>query len=228
MSATYTSFISEELFSRLTRLSTLPGSGLKQGWSGFRVLPSSGIHVCSQVSKKGVSPEGLGSDRITWKGETGAAMYCVNQLRFNLPKWQTSNRSTSGDAAENVGSLLRSALGTSCGLTLKEQADLPCNPLRILHPWTSLYLFLTSLNCHELTSEPYVCTTWQSMRKEMSKSRARTDADLAEGQEGKILNVSISLNVNLMSERNSHIGTCHSCIWTHILRRWCAWETHWA
>lgn len=68
--ATYTSFISDELFSRVTRLSTLPGSGLKQGWSGFRVLPSSGIHVCSHVSKKGVSPEGLGSDRITWRGET--------------------------------------------------------------------------------------------------------------------------------------------------------------
>lgn len=63
--ATYTSFISEELFSRVTRLSTFPGSGLKQGWSGFNVLPSSGIHVCSHVSKKGVSPEGLGSDRIT-------------------------------------------------------------------------------------------------------------------------------------------------------------------
>lgn len=57
-----------------------------------------------------------------------------------------------------------------------------------------IILFLTSLNCHELTSEPYVCTTWQSMRKEMSKSRARTDADLAEGEEGKILNVSISFN----------------------------------
>lgn len=68
-SATYTNFISEELFSRVTRLSTLPGSGLKQGWSGFRVLPSSGMHVCSHVSKKGVSPEGLGSDRMTWKGE---------------------------------------------------------------------------------------------------------------------------------------------------------------
>lgn len=64
-SVTYTSFISEELLSSVTRLSTLPGSGLKQGWSGFRVLPSSGMHVCSQVSKKGVSPEGLGSDKIT-------------------------------------------------------------------------------------------------------------------------------------------------------------------
>lgn len=69
LSVTHTSFISEELFSRVTRLSTLPGSGLKQGWSGFRVFPSSGIHVCSHVSKKGVSPEGLGSDRITWREE---------------------------------------------------------------------------------------------------------------------------------------------------------------
>lgn len=66
--ATHTSFISEELLSRATRLSTFPDSGLKQGWSGFRVFPSSGIQVCSQVSKNGVSPEGLGSDRITCKG----------------------------------------------------------------------------------------------------------------------------------------------------------------
>lgn len=75
----YTSFISEELLSRVTRLSTLPGSGLKQGWSGFRVLPSSGIHVCSHVSKKGVSPEGLGSDRITCKRHMTRFSLSTNQ-----------------------------------------------------------------------------------------------------------------------------------------------------
>lgn len=63
--STHTSFISEELLSSATRLSTLPDSGRKQGWSGFRIFPSSGMQVSSQVSKKGVSPEGLGSDRIT-------------------------------------------------------------------------------------------------------------------------------------------------------------------
>lgn len=52
--------------SRATRLSTFPDSGLKQGWSGFRVFPSSGMQVCNHVSKKGVSLEGLGSERITW------------------------------------------------------------------------------------------------------------------------------------------------------------------
>lgn len=52
--------------SRATRLSTFPDSGLKQGWSGFRVFPSSGMQVCNQVSKKGVSLDGLGSERITW------------------------------------------------------------------------------------------------------------------------------------------------------------------
>lgn len=78
----------------------------------------------------------------------------------------------------------------------------------------------------ELTSDPYVCTTWQSMRKEMSKSRARTDADLANGKEENIHSVSIPLKDRVNERRNSLFGTCHSCIWTHILPRWCAWETH--
>lgn len=64
----YTSFISEELLRRATRDSTLVESGQKQGWSGLRILPSSGIQVSIQVSKKGTSPAGLDSDRITWKG----------------------------------------------------------------------------------------------------------------------------------------------------------------
>lgn len=56
-SGTYTSFISEDVLSNATRLSTLPGSGLKQGWSGFRIFPSSGMHICNHVSKNGVSPD---------------------------------------------------------------------------------------------------------------------------------------------------------------------------
>lgn len=72
--ATDTSFISEELLSRATRDSTLVESGRKQGWSGFRILPSSGMQVCIQVSKKGTSAPALDSDRITWerKGESPA------------------------------------------------------------------------------------------------------------------------------------------------------------
>lgn len=65
--ATDTSFISEELLSRATRDSTLVESGQKQGWSGFRILPSSGMQVCIQVSKKGTSAPVLDSDRITWE-----------------------------------------------------------------------------------------------------------------------------------------------------------------
>lgn len=72
----YTSFISEELLRRATRDSTLVESGRKQGWSGLRIFPSSGMQVSIQVSKKGTSPEGLESDRITWKGtSTGSASH---------------------------------------------------------------------------------------------------------------------------------------------------------
>lgn len=72
--ATDTSFISEELLSRATRDSTLVESGQKQGWSGFRILPSSGMQVWIQVSKKGTSAPVLDSDRITWerRGESPA------------------------------------------------------------------------------------------------------------------------------------------------------------
>lgn len=66
--SSYTSFISEELLRRATRDSTLVESGRKQGWSGLRILPSSGMQVSIQVSKKGTSSAGLDSDRITWKG----------------------------------------------------------------------------------------------------------------------------------------------------------------
>jgi len=66
--SSYTSFISEELLRRATRDSTLVESGRKQGWSGLRIFPSSGMQVSIQVSKKGTSPAGLDSDRITWKG----------------------------------------------------------------------------------------------------------------------------------------------------------------
>ena len=62
---TDTSFISEELLSRATRDSTLVESGRKQGWSGFRIFPSSGMQVCIQVSKKNTSPPVFDSDRIT-------------------------------------------------------------------------------------------------------------------------------------------------------------------
>lgn len=134
--ATYTSFISEELFSSVTRLSTLPGSGLKQGWSGFRVLPSSGMHVCSHVSKKGVSPDGLGSDRITWNWETQSEHTLNNNRTFYSWPFVFLNKTNNNDKNLN-------------------------------------------LYGYELTSDPYVCTTWQSMRKEMSKSSARTEADLA-------------------------------------------------
>lgn len=63
--SSYTSFISEELLRRATRDSTLVESGRKQGWSGLRIFPSSGMQVSIQVSKKGTSPAGLNSDRIT-------------------------------------------------------------------------------------------------------------------------------------------------------------------
>lgn len=62
---TDTSFISEELLSKATKDSTLVESGRKQGWSGFKILPSSGIQVCIQVSKKGTSSPELDSERIT-------------------------------------------------------------------------------------------------------------------------------------------------------------------
>lgn len=63
--ATDTNFISEELLSKATKDSTLVESGQKQGWSGFRILPSSGIQVCIHVSKKGTCAPVLDSDRIT-------------------------------------------------------------------------------------------------------------------------------------------------------------------
>lgn len=72
----YTSFISEELLRRATRDSTLVESGRKQGWSGLRIFPSSGMQVSIQVSKKGTSPGGLESDRITWKGISMGSASC--------------------------------------------------------------------------------------------------------------------------------------------------------
>lgn len=138
---TYTSFISDEELSRATRLSTFPDSGLKQGWSGFRVFPSSGMHVCNHVSKKGVSLDGLGSERITWtdrKWDMTRAFYSVVSILW----WQ----------------------------------DVIKNYIRTLH---NLIRLQESKYMWVLTSDPYVCTTWHSMRKEMSNSRARTDADFA-------------------------------------------------
>lgn len=52
--------------SKATKDSTLVESGRKQGWSGFKILPSSGMQVCIQVSKKGTSSPELDSERITW------------------------------------------------------------------------------------------------------------------------------------------------------------------
>lgn len=55
--------------SKATKDSTLVESGRKQGWSGFKILPSSGMQVCIQVSKKGTSSPELASERITWIGQ---------------------------------------------------------------------------------------------------------------------------------------------------------------
>lgn len=96
--ATDTSFISEELLSRATRDSTLVESGRKQGWSGFKILPSSGMQVWIQVSKKGTSAPVLDSDRITWErrrvtSRVGHLPWC-----FLLPfvAWRTGGKPATG------------------------------------------------------------------------------------------------------------------------------------
>lgn len=80
-------------------------------------------------------------------------------------------------------------LWTPCGHKLKGQAVL-------LEKINKSTYNTVHLSIDKPTSDPYVCTTWQSMRKEMSKSRARTDADLAKGNK-KNNNVSVVLKKHI-------------------------------